>query len=76
MTQALGQVKRFLKKDWNFSDSWFSILYSSKHIVAVKFDVSHFSTYCQESLQARQFRVPGLFIAQISFTTTTQISFS
>ena len=44
--------------------------------MAVKFDVSHFSTYCQESLQARQFGVPGLFIAQISFTNTTQISFS
>ena len=45
-------------------------------MLAVKFDVSHFSTYCQESPRARQFRVPGLFIAQISFTNTTQISFS
>ena len=44
--------------------------------MAVKFDVPHFSTYCQESLRARQFRVPGLFIAQISFTNTTQISLS
>ena len=35
-----------------------------------------FSTYCQESLRARQFKVPGLFIEQISFTNTTQISFS
>ena len=46
--------------------------------MAVKFDVSHFSTYCQESLQARQFRVPRLFIAQINIflKNTTQISFS
>ena len=41
-------------------------------MLAVKFDVSHFSTYCQESLQARQFRVPRVFIAQIQLANSSR----